>query len=113
MKINLPIISLDIVSVDELHINNLITSTKFDNYIDFKMKITDAMEEQCNMYTIHVPSKNSSKYEFERSIIVHRIDMKIIGNVFVTLDNLTYDLRVSYLHENRNNDKLYFINLFI
>lgn len=99
-KVNLPIISLDIVSVDKSHIHNWITHLKFDNYIDLKFKINDTLEEKYKINTIRVPTKEiSSKSEFDQSIIVYRIDMKTIGHLFVTLTNLTYDLRVSCLYK--------------
>lgn len=95
MKVNFPIISLDIVSVDKSHIHNWITYTQFNNYINLKFKINDTIEEKYKMNTIRVPAKERSKHEFDQSIIVYKIDMKTIGHLFVTLANLTYDLRVS------------------
>lgn len=96
-KVNFPIISLDIVCVDELHIHNSITNLQFDNYIDLKFKITDTIEEKYEINTICVPEKEGSKSEFDQSIVVYKIDMKTIGHLFVTLTDLTYDLRVSCL----------------
>lgn len=84
------------MNVDESHIKNLIIHKTFDNYIDLKFDIPNTMEENYKIYTIHVPGNNSSKYEFDKSIIVYRIDMKMVGNVFVTLTNATYNLRVWY-----------------
>lgn len=91
----MPIISLDIVNVDESQTKNLITHLKFDNFIDLQFKITNTMEENFKMYTIHVPGKNSSILDFDQSVIVYRIDMRNIGNLFITLAGSTYDLRVS------------------
>lgn len=95
MKVNLPIISLDIVSINESHTRNLITHTYFDNYIDLNFKINNTMKEQYKSYTIHVPAEYSIKIDYDISILVFRIDMKSIGNVFITLAQSTYDLSVS------------------
>lgn len=92
---NLPIISLDIVNIDESHTRNLITHTYFDNYIDLNFKINNTMKEQYKLYTIHVPAEHSRKLDYDISILVFRIDMKGIGHIFVTLAQSTYDLSVS------------------
>lgn len=104
----MPIISLDIVNVDESQTKNLITHSQFDNYIDLKFKITKKSKEEYKIHTIHVPPKNSSILDFDNSIIVFRINMINMGNLFVTLGDSTYDIRVSYLYKIQIHYILYF-----
>lgn len=98
----MPIISFNIASVDEFQKTNLITNIQFDNYINLKFKISDTMEKKYKTNTIHVPAKYSSKDVFDQSIVVYRIDMKIIGNLYVTVLDSTYDLRVCCLYKGKS-----------
>lgn len=93
--INMPIISIDITNIDQLYTNNVITYARFKNYIDLNFKIDKTIKKQYKMYTIRVPEKQCTKLELDKSIMVYRIDMKEIGNLFISIANSTHDLRVS------------------
>lgn len=97
--INMPIISIDIINIDQLYINNAISYIRFNNYIDLNFKIDNTIKTQYTMYTIRVPEKPCTKLEFDKSIFVHRIDMKEIGNVFISIANSSHDLHVSNVYE--------------
>lgn len=97
--INFPILSLHILSFDPLNSRNLITSGSFENHIDIHFKIEKPIEKQYKMQTVHFPRKKCTNLEFDISILVYRIDMNNIGNLYVTLSDLTHDLRVSYSYE--------------
>lgn len=97
--VNYPILSLNILKFDPSNSRNLITGGPFDNYIDMNFKIEKTIKKQYKIQTINLPEKKCTKLEFDISILVYRIDMNNIGNLYVTLSNFTHDLRVSYSYD--------------
>lgn len=62
--------------------------------MDLHFKINDSIAREIRNYSIQVLAKSSSDHEFDKHIFVYRIDMRTIGEVFVTLFGSTHDLHV-------------------
>lgn len=93
MRFNAPILSLDIFGIDRS--KNVIAYKNVDNYINLNFKFDNIMKKQTKKYTFE---KDINKIDFDTEIMVFRIDMKntSITDLFLTLSDLTFDLRVSY-----------------
>jgi len=102
IQIVMPIVSLDLLNFDLSNSKNVISYKRFDNYINLNFKNNDTTERQKQNYSLPVLTQNSNSIKSDRNILVFRIDMKNIKELFVTLSDSTHDLRVSYL----NNEKL-------
>jgi len=105
IEIIMPIVSLDLLNFDKSNLKNLITYKYFDNYIDLNFERNETKKKQKRNYTVRVLAQNSNSIHFDKSILVFRIDMKNISELFVTLSDSTHDLRVSYLNEEKHKKK--------
>lgn len=94
-EIIMPIVSLDLLNFDESNSKNLMAYKRFDNYIDLTFEKTETKKKQKRNYSVKVLAKNSNSIKFDKNILVFRIDMTNISDIFVTFSDSTYDLRVS------------------
>lgn len=101
IQIVMPIVSLDLLNLDKSNLKNVITHKRFDNYINLNFKKNDTTERQKQNYSLPVLTQNSNSIKSDRNILVFRIDMKNIKELFVTLSDSTHDLRVSYLNDEK------------
>lgn len=101
IQIVMPIVSLDLLNFDRSNSKNIITYKRFDNYINLNFKNNDTTERQKQNYSLPVLTQNSNSIKSDRNILVFRIDMKNIKELFVTLSDSTHDLRVSYLNDEK------------
>lgn len=99
IQIVMPIVSLDLLNFDQSNSKNVITYKRFDNYINLNFKKNETTERQKQNYSLPVLTQNSNSIKSDRNILVFRIDMKNIKELFVTLSDSTHDLRVSYLND--------------
>jgi len=107
IEIIMPIVSLDLLNFDKSNSKKIITYKHFNNYIDLNFGRNENKKNQKRNYAVRVLAQNSNSIKFDKSILVFRIDMKNICELFVTLSDSTYDLRVSYLNEeNHKNTKM-------
>jgi len=95
IEIIMPIASLDLLNVDKSNSKNVMTYKRFDNYIDINFRKVETIKEQKQNYSVQVLEQNSNSIKFDKNILVFRIDMKNISELFVTFSDSTYDLRVS------------------
>lgn len=84
------------MNFDRSNQSDLLTHKKFENYIDLHLRINDTINRQKNNYTIQMSTQNSLGLKFDKTILVYRIDMKDVEELFVTISDLTHDFRVSY-----------------
>lgn len=92
----MPVVSLDIVRIGNSTPKNIITKNRFESYIDLNFKTNDTMKRSRKRYTIPVHTGNNNDgLEFDKTILVYRIDMQDIGELYVTLSDSTHDIRVS------------------
>jgi len=111
IQIVMPIVSLDLLHFDQSKSKNIITYKSFDNYINLNFKKNDTTERQKKNYSVQVLTQNSNSIKSDKNILVYRIDMKNIRELFVTLSDSTHDLRVSYLNEEKHEyTKTYWIS---
>lgn len=89
--------SLDISRFDHSNPSNLITHGKFENYIDLQFKINESVKIQKKNYTIRISTQTKNNLMLDKLIMVYRIDMTNIGELFVTISDSTHDLRASFL----------------
>lgn len=91
MRFNAPIVSLDIFGIPQS--KNVIAYKNFDNFINLNFKFNNTEKRQTKNYTVEVVHN-----EIDFEITVFRIDMKntSITDLFLTISDLTKDLRVSY-----------------
>lgn len=82
--------------IDQYNRRELTTHNKFNKSIDIHFKMNNTKARNPKDYTIWVPSKNCSDAEFDKTILVYRIDMMNIQQIFVTLSGSTHDLRVCF-----------------
>jgi len=90
-------VSLDVSRIDQSNPSNLITHGKFENYIDLQFKINETLKIQKKNYTIRISTHNENNLMLDKLIMVYRIDMTNIGELFVTISDSTHDLRASFL----------------
>lgn len=95
IEIIMPIASLDLLNFDKSNSKNVMTYKRFDNYIDLNFREGETKKKQKRNYSVQVLAQNSNSIKFEKNIMVFRIDMKNISELFVTFSDSTYDLRVS------------------
>lgn len=101
IQIVMPIVSLDFLNVDRSNSKKVVTYKRFDNYINLNFKNNDTTERQKQNYSLPVLTQNSNSIKSDRNVLVFRIDMKNIKELFVTLSDSTHDLRVSYLNDEK------------
>lgn len=101
IQIVMPIVSLDLLNFDRSNSKNVITYKRFDNYINLNFKNNDTTERQKQNYSLPVLTQNSNNIKSDRNILVFRIDMENIKELFVTLSDSTHDLHVSYLNDEK------------
>jgi hypothetical protein len=99
-QIIMPIISLNILNVDNSNLKNIETFNQFENNIDFILKTNNTIKRPYKHYTISINTGQNNSIELDKSILVYKIDMQNIGELFVTLSDSTHDLRASYYNEN-------------
>lgn len=109
-QIIMPIVSINILSVDYSNSKNIIAFKQFENNIDLNLKTNDTIKRPYRNYTIPMHTGKMNNIELDKIILVYKIDMQNIGELFVTLSDSTHDLRASYF--NRNNYCKQFIRLF-
>lgn len=95
----LPIVLLDVTQFDHSNLNNLHKHREFENYFDLHFKTKENIHRPLKSFTIQVPAPNTNNLEFDKIIMVCRIDMSNIAELFLTISDLSHDLRVSYLHK--------------
>jgi len=95
----MPIVSLELLKFDKSNSkNDVIAYKRFENYINLNFGRNETKKKQKRNYAVRILAQNSNSIKFDKSILVFRIDMKNISELFVTLSDSTYDLRVSYLN---------------
>jgi len=94
-EIIMPIMSLDFLNFDKSNSKNLMKYKRFDNYIDLTFGKNETKKKQKRNYSVQILAQNSNSIRFDKNILVFRIDMKNISELFVTFSDSTYDLRVS------------------
>lgn len=91
----MPIVSLDILNVGNLHQKNMIAFKQFKNYINLNIKTNETIKRPHTNYSIPIYNGNiNNSLEIDKTISVHKIDMQNIGELYVTLSDSTHDLRV-------------------
>jgi len=73
-----------------------------DNFVSpasITFNTTETVHEQDKMYTIRVPAAGSEKIEFDKAIIVFRLDMTEIGAIFMTIKHSTHALLVINIYD--------------
>lgn len=91
---------LDVTNFDRSNPIDLRKHKEFENYFDLHFKTTENIHKPLKSYTIQVPAPSSNNLEFDKIIMVCRIDMSNIAELFLTISDSSHDLRVSYLHKN-------------
>lgn len=91
----------------------MLSRERFENYIDLHFEINDTTNIRYNNFRIQMPEKNCSAIQLDKSILVFRIDMKSIGHLYVTLRNLSHELRVSISCDRSEYTFITFFKLYI
>lgn len=108
IEVIMPIVSLDLLHFDKSNSKNITTYNSFNNYIDLNFGKNETKKKQTRNYSVQILAQNSNSIKFDKNILVFRVDMKNISELFVTLSDPTYDLRVSYLNEeNHEHTQMY------
>lgn len=97
-EIILPIVSLDLLNFDQSNSRNVIKYKHFNNYIDLNFKNTKTITRKKQECSVQILAQNSNCVKCDKYILVYRIDMKNVRELFVTLSDSTHDLRVSNLN---------------
>ncbi|VVC44103.1 PKD/REJ-like domain,EGF-like, conserved site,EGF-like domain,PLAT/LH2 domain [Cinara cedri] len=115
-NINFQIVSFDVLRFNQNNPRELIEYHSFEKPIHLNFKMNKTNMRKPKEYTIWVPSKNCSNLEFDKTLLVYRIDMINIQHLFVTLSDSTHDLRFTWLYDKRPdigimNNETYTINI--
>lgn len=73
-----------------------------DNFISpasITFNSTETVHEQDKKYTFRVPAVGSEKIEFDKAIVVFRLDMTEIGAIFITIKHSTHALLVIIIYD--------------
>lgn len=90
--------SLDVSNFNQFNPSNLHKHKEFENYFDLHFKTKTTKQRPRKSYTIKVPASNTNNLDFDKMIMVYRVDMSNIAELFLTISDLSHNLRVSYLY---------------
>lgn len=78
----------------------MVSIDNFTNPASISFNITEIVDENAKEYTIQVPATGSEPVEFDKAVLVFRMDMTEVGAIFMTIKNPKYPLLVRNVDNN-------------